>query len=204
MLDNKRYKEIRKKRLNNFLLFYTFIILFLCFNMTISKYGSIGTTKANISIAAWKIKINNENIETSNTFVLNNNQQTAGAQTTNNKIAPDSNGYFEIILDLSDTEVSIDYKLEIDTSILEKNGINLQITGYSINGGTINQIENNTISGEKILREVNGEITKFTEEDNCNIKIYWTWTADIENPEFTAESLKINVNAIVKQKLGDE
>ncbi len=204
MLDNKKYKEIRRKRLNNFLLFYTFIILFLCFNMTISKYGAIGKANSNISIAAWKIKINNENIETSNTFLLNNNQQTAGAQTTNNKIAPDSNGYFEIILDLSDTEVSIDYKLEIDTSILERNGINLQITGYSINGGTINQIENNTISGEKILREVNGKIIKFTEEDNCNIKIYWTWTADIENPEFTAESLKINVNAIVKQKLGDE
>lgn len=204
MLDNKKYKEIRRKRLNNFLLFYTFIILFLCFNMTISKYGAIGKANSNISIAAWKIKINNENIETSNTFLLNNNQQTAGAQTTNNKIAPDSNGYFEIILDLSDTEVSIDYKLEIDTSILERNGINLQITGYSINGGTINQIENNTISGEKILREVNGKIIKFTEEDNCNIKIYWNWTADIENPEFTGESLKINVNAIVQQKLGDE
>lgn len=204
MLDNKKYKEIRRKRLNNFLLFYTFIILFLCFNMTISKYGAIGKANSNISIAAWKIKINNENIETSNTFVLNNNQQTAGAQTTNNKIAPDSNGYFEIILDLSDTEVSIDYKLEIDTSILEKNGISLQLTGYSINGGTINQIENNTISGEKILREVNGKIIKFTEEDNCNIKIYWNWTADIENPEFTGESLKINVNAIVQQKLGDE
>lgn len=113
-------------------------------------------------------------------------------------------GYFEIILDLSNTEVSIDYKLEIDTSILKNNGINLEITGYSINDGTINQIPNNIISGEKILKEVNGEITKFTEEDNCNIKIYWTWAADIENPEFTAESLKINVNAIVKQKLGDE
>jgi len=113
-------------------------------------------------------------------------------------------GYFEIILDLSNTEVSIDYKLEIDTSILEKNGINLQITGYSINDGAINTIENNTISGEKILKEVNGETTKFTAEDNCNIKIYWSWTAEIENPEFTAESLKITVNAIVKQKLGDE
>lgn len=113
-------------------------------------------------------------------------------------------GYFEIILDLENTEVSLDYKLEIDKSVLENNGINLQITGYSINDGTINQIENNTISGEKILKEVNGEKVKFTAEDNCNIKIYWSWTADIENPEFTAESLKINVNAIVKQKLGDE
>lgn len=113
-------------------------------------------------------------------------------------------GYFEIILDLSNTEVSIDYKLEIDTSILKNNGINLEITGYSINDGTINQIQNNTISGEKILKEVNGEKVKFTSEDNCNIKIYWTWTEVIENPEFTAESLKINVNAIVKQKLGDE
>ncbi len=94
MLDNKQYKKIRKKRLSNFLLFYTFIILFLCFNMTLSKYGSIGTTKANISIAAWEIKINNENIETSNTFLLNNNQQTVGAQTENNKIAPDSNRIF--------------------------------------------------------------------------------------------------------------
>ncbi len=94
MLDNKQYKKIRKKRLHNFLLFYTFIILFLCFNMTLSKYGSIVETNAKTSVAAWQIKINNENIETSKTFSLNNTQQTAGAQTLNNKIAPDSNRIF--------------------------------------------------------------------------------------------------------------
>ncbi len=94
MLDNKQYKKIRKKRINNFLLFYTFIVLFLCFNMTLSKYGAIGTTNGKISIAAWEIKINNENIETSNTFLLKNMQQTVSAQTQNNKIAPDSNRIF--------------------------------------------------------------------------------------------------------------
>lgn len=94
MLDNKQYKKIRRKRLQNFLLFYTFIILFLCFNMTLSKYGSIVETNAKTSVAAWQIKINNENIEASNTFLLKNMQQTVSAQTQSNKIAPDSNRIF--------------------------------------------------------------------------------------------------------------
>lgn len=40
--------------------------------------------------------------------------------------------------------------------------------------------------------------------DNCNIKIYWKWELNQENPVFTADALNINVNAIVNQKLGDE
>lgn len=162
MLSNEQYKKIRKRRLNNFLLFYTFIILFVCFNMTLSKYGAMGTSTSTTSVAAWRIKVNEENIDTSKTFQLTNNQETTNTKTANRKIAPDSSGYFEVILDLTDTEVSIDYKLEIDTSILEKNNINVELTGYTINDGEQKPIENNTITGEKLLNEISNERHKFT------------------------------------------
>lgn len=205
MLDSQQYKKIKKKRLNNFLLFYLFIILFLCFNMTFSRYGTMGKVNVILPVAEWKIKINNEDLEASNEFLLNNTQITAGAKTINNKIAPNSSGYFDIILDFTDTEVAIDYKIEIDKSTLENNGINLILTGYSTNlGQDINEIENNTIEGQVLLNRVNGRPVKFTEADTLTVRIYWDWNQDIENPKFTEESLKIITHVTIKQKIGVE
>lgn len=202
MLSSESYKKMRKRRLTNFLIFYTFIILFICFNMTLSRYGSIGAVDSTMQVANWKIKINNEDMETSNTFLLTNVPVISTAQTVDNKIAPDSEGYFEIELDLTDTEVSVDYTLDIDTSVLVSNGINLEITGYSVNGGEPKTIQNNIISDSVLLNEVDGKRVKFTQEDKCNIKVYWKWHVEMLNPEFTKDELKIDVKAIIKQKIG--
>jgi len=143
-------KNNRIKKISNFLIFYAFIILFLCFKMTLSKYTLIGNAQTTVSMAAWKIKVNSENLEATNKFILNNIQTLSNAQTVANKIAPNSKGYFDIILDIEDTEVSVDYKLELDTNKIISKGIDLKLTGYSINDGDIKTIENNTISRNNI------------------------------------------------------
>lgn len=205
MLDSQQYRKLRKKRLNNFLLFYLFIVLFLCFNLTFSRYGTMGQVNASLSVAEWKIKVNNENIDTTKEFLLNNTQTTVGAQTKDNKIAPNSKGYFDIIIDCEGTEVSIDYKIVLDKSILESNGINLDLTGYSINDGAdVIVLENDTIEGEILLNKIEGKTVKFTKADNLKLRIYWDWNQDIENPKFTNESLKIITHVTIKQKIGVE
>lgn len=206
MQNSQQYRKSRKKRLNNFLLFYLYIILILCFNTTFSRYETVENVPVVLSVAEWKIRINNEDIEESNEFSLINTQTTSGAKTiSNNKIAPDSNGYFDIILDPTDTAVSIDYKIELDKSVLEKNGINLKLTEWSTNmGQDRNAIENNTITGEILIKKVDGKTVKFTEEDTLTIRIYWSWNQDIENPKFTKESLKIMTHVTIKQKIGVE
>lgn len=202
-MAKKQYRRIGKKKFGIFLILYIFIILLICFYMTSSRYSNVGKVSTELPVATWRIKINNEDIKTSNKFSLSNTQINSETRTAENKIAPNSNGVFEILLDLEGTEVPVQYKIEIDTTTLAQKGINLNISGYSINDGEIRTIENNQINGEALLKEQNGKKVAFSADDNYKIKIYWDWNQDIENPVFTDEKLEIAVNATIQQKIGE-
>jgi len=203
-LAKKQYRRIGKKKFGIFLIIYVFIILLICFYMTSSKYSNIGKVYSELPVATWKIKVNNEDVKTSNKFSLNNTQINSETETKENKIAPNSNGVFEVILDLEGTEVPVQYKIELDKTILTQKGIDFNISGYSVNDGEIKTIENNQITGEILLNEQNGKKVAFTAQDNYKIKIYWNWDQDIENPVFNAdEKLEIAVNATIQQKIGE-
>lgn len=202
-MAKKQYRRIGKKKFGIFLIIYIFIILLICFYMTSSRYSNLGKVAGELPVATWRIKVNNENIKTSNKFSLNNTQINAETQTAENKIAPNSNGIFEILLDLEGTEVPVQYKIDLDPTALTQKGIHLNISGYSVNDGEIKTIENNQITGEILLKEKNGKKVAFSSEDNCKIKVYWDWNQDIENPVFTDEKLEIIVNATIQQKIGE-
>lgn len=199
----KQYRRIGKKKFGIFLIVYIFVILLICFYITSSRYSNIGKVTSELPVATWRIKVNNENLKTSNKFSLNNSQINSNTKTAENKIAPNSNGVFEIVLDLDGTEVPVEYKIELDTTTLVRNGINFNMSGYSVNDGEIKTIENNQIIGERLLNERNGKKVPFSSEDNLKIKVYWDWEQDIENPVFTDEKLEITVNATVQQKIGE-
>ena len=71
-MAKKQYRRIGKKKFGIFLIIYVFIILLICFYMTSSRYSNIGKVSSELPIATWKIKVNNEDVKTSNKFSLNN------------------------------------------------------------------------------------------------------------------------------------
>ncbi len=104
-----------------------------------AKYISGATATKELTIAEWSFKINNQDVlansDFSNTIVpvfAGNTYIRQGV------IAPSSTGYFDITIDSTNTAVAYDQTIEL--SLTDDNTVtDLQITGYSLNSGTLVQ-----------------------------------------------------------------
>ena len=130
---------IRKKLL--FCISCLFLIISLSvIKNTYAKYITSADGDANINIARWKIIVNNQDIEQNKelsnviTPVFDGNDNIAS-----NVIAPTAEGYFDILIDASNTDVSLKY--EITTSDNADSAVSdLIISGYSIDDSERQQI----------------------------------------------------------------
>lgn len=161
-----------------------------------AKYITSVTGNASIAISRWNIKVNdlsiknNDDISAKITPVFPGNDNIAA-----NIIAPTAEGYFDLVFDFSDVDVSFKYDINVtadDTSAVS----DLVTTGYSIDGGTrVNFADFNTPISDTILLA-----------DNINsrtIRVYVMWnddpdTATMNNIDDTASTLKSDSSAVLK------
>lgn len=193
-----RYKSNSKKRVLRFIMFYSFLALFLIIHSAFAKYTIISEGTPKIEIANWKIKVNNNNLQTEQiiTNVIELIPDATTQTTTNNKLAPGKKGNFEILINPQETDVSIEYIISFDTSKLPEG---LGITSYEIiEDGIINNFDNVSIKGEIILNE---NLQTLTPEDSKTIKVYWEWLEDEQNIPSATENYNIIASISVKQKI---
>ncbi len=96
---------------------FSLLITMCMINETYAKYVSSATSTSETSIARWKILVNNDDITLGSTstslitpvFPGNND---IGA----NVLAPNAEGYFDIILDGSNVDVSFNYTITISVN----------------------------------------------------------------------------------------
>ena len=110
---------------------------------TYAKYITNTSGNAELQIARWKILVNNQDVEQNNqltsviTPVFEGNTNIAG-----NVIAPTAEGYFDLIIDATNTDVSFNY--EITTSDCNNSAVtDLILSGYSLNGGARQSVVSN-------------------------------------------------------------
>lgn len=176
-----------------------FCVLLLCISLafvaqTFAKYLSSASSSSSINVARWNLKVNNHAIMTSSDIsgviepVFPGNKYIAA-----NIIAPTAEGYFDLVLDFSQVDVSFNYK--ISTSVNENSSVkDLVVTGYSIDGGEI--INSNEPISEDIMLSSNIK--------SRNIRVYLVWddsdTSSMDNLADTAVSntgkamFDVNVN----------
>lgn len=155
----------------NIKLALAFLSLFALVSMvqdTYSKYNTAAQGDASLSIARWQISINNQDI-IDNSYITNaiTPSTISSGHVKEGVFAPQSVGYFDLVLDYSNVDTSFEYT--IVTSIPESSGVtDLIVTGYSIDGGTIVPVSGGltNITNTILLSEV--ERTK-------TIRIYITW-----------------------------
>lgn len=152
------------------------LCLLLCIFLiqdTYAKYITTTNETANMTIARWKILVNNKDIRENSTtnatitpvFEGNNNIK-------DNVIAPTSTGYFDLIIDATEVDVSFTYKIEIspsDTSPVK----DLIATKYKID----NQEE---IPLTKDSQVIENTILHKDNTTQINIRVYIMWD-DSEN-----------------------
>ena len=107
-----------------------FISLLLCLffiQESYAKYVSSADERATMSIARWKILVNNEDIRNNSTAEMIINPVFPGNENmAENIIAPTSEGYFDLIIDAREADVSFEYKIEVgvnENSIVKDDGV---------------------------------------------------------------------------------
>lgn len=156
-----------KKRL--ILLVVLSIILCLFFvQESLAKYITAADETANISIARWKILVNDEDIRDENAVNTVINPVFLGNDNiAENIIAPTSEGYFDLIIDAREADVSFKYKISM--SVNKNSSVkDLVATKYVVNGGEpiTMDINNQTIENTVLYGNNNSTI---------NIRVYIVW-----------------------------
>lgn len=160
---------INTKFLQKVLILISFLSLFVSISVFKETYGKYVTDideSANIKIARWRILINGEDVRNNSTaesvirpvFAGNNNIQ-------DNVIAPHAEGYFDLIIDGTDADVS--FKYEVNIKVSEDSSVqDLIVTGYSVDNNEKIETNEDTISNVVPITQENKLIT---------IRVYIKW-----------------------------
>ena len=114
---------------------------------TYAKYVSEATGTAQKQAGAWIVTINDEEITASSstqTFEMDSLTYPENSYVLENKMAPTSSGYFDVIIDPTGASVAVRYDLTIDFSALS--------ISEAINFNSAYKVVNNTETSEGIVK----------------------------------------------------
>lgn len=139
-------------------LWLLFIVsLFILCNYVVKTYALFESNmegELQNEIGHWNIKLNDILMSTSKeqTITINSFTYDESENTKSGYISPGSSGYFDLILDTTDTDVAVEYNISIDLDNIENENISLDV---SVIGGS--KIENSSVgvySGILTLQDI--------------------------------------------------
>lgn len=171
--------------------------LILCITQIQQTYAKYLDTKegdTDFTIAKWKILVNQQDItEASTMSSLINPVYIENEHMKEGVIAPGREGYFDLVIDSSNTEVSFRYDISVTSS--ENSSVNdLVITGYSLNDSEIIPVSDQLNNLSNIIYYTD------TNKEN-KIRIYFKWrdgTGENMNNEADTNASIQGVNAKLK------
>lgn len=144
---------------------------------TYARYSSSGTANGQISVAKWQVKLDGTDISTTSTtkdvtFTVQSNTNVVAG-----KIAPAVTATAEVELDLTGTEVAVDFDATIDPSFDltavgasgDKLTLTTKVDGTAYTSGTVQTI---ALPGGSAFTAANGKKT---------VTLELTWTNDDNN-----------------------
>ena len=137
-------------------------------SQTYAKYVESKEGDTDFTVAGWQILINNQDIANGtelssliNPVYENNNNIKNGV------IAPGSEGYFDLVINATNTEVSFSYNISI-TSSVQSAVSDLVVYAYKINDGAITQVTNG-------LNNLTNTINYNDPNKVINLRVYFKW-----------------------------
>lgn len=187
------------KRLSCYLTVVLVLIISACFlGESFSRYFSKSETEKNIDVATWKVNLKEGENSLEKNFNVNLPLTTeANPNIGSNKFAPGSSAKASLTLDLTGTEVSIDYNLTVGSL---KNQIGLSDITLSVVDNNNNEIK---LGKDVYVPLENGQ--KFTSENGIiKFNFNLTWNANSDNSAdtilaLTQDALSLPVYVKIKQ-----
>lgn len=179
-------------------------LLILIATITISTYAiykSSATGTSELKTAAWKIKLNNNSITSSNTFNFDlteaewTHETNINSSSTSQVIAPGSIGTYGLKIDTTGTEVDVSY--EIIIRVLQNN---TQVDLSTINPNlTIGIYDGDTNKGTSATGSIKAGNTK-----ELAVKIIWNYvdeeTSNNQDVKIEDNNYTIEVTVVTKQR----
>lgn len=187
------------------LLLISLLMLFFTIYLAMDTYALFESNKnydVSSDIAKFVIKVNGSEAKTEE-FVVDSIAYYENEYVIENKIAPLVDGYFDIVIDAEDVEVSLRYDIEFDFSSLSIPGLVISsIT--ELGGNTLVLTDKDTYSGVITLADMDSStvntvrvsISWQNDEANNEVDSSWGMVAD--------KVISIPVNVKLTQYLGEE
>lgn len=152
-------------------------------------FESERTNTSQIDIAKWQVKVNNDSIDGStSTFTVDNINWDSSPNVKEGKIAPGGSGYFDIVIDPNDTDVSIIYNITFDFSNLDEDQFQIDEI-IELDNKPIVHTDTYTYSNIMTLDDINNNETN-------TIRVYLSWVNDENNNEKDSDLGKVYNNSI--------
>ena len=187
------------------LLLISLLMLFFTIYLTMDTYALFESNKnydVSSDIAKFVIKVNGSEAKTEE-FVVDSIAYYENEYVIENKIAPLVDGYFDIVIDAEEVEVSLRYDIEFDFSSLSIPGLVISsIT--ELGGNTLVLTDKDTYSGVITLADMDSSSVKTVgvsiswqnDEADNEVEGSWGMVAD--------KVISIPVNVKLTQYLGEE
>lgn len=130
------------------------------------------------NLAKWQVLINGTNVTSNKKFVVDTINVTNSDNVKEGKIAPGCEGYFDIVINPTDTDVSIVYNITFDFSKISNS-----FTFYKIEeiaSGNLIRTGENTYSKVISLEEIKKGVTN-------TIRVYVKWENIEDNNDYDSE-----------------
>lgn len=154
------------------------------------------------NLAKWQVLINGTNVTSNKKFVVDTINVTNSDNVKEGKIAPGCEGYFDIVINPTDTDVSIVYNITFDFSKISNS-----FTFYKIEeiaSGNLIRTGENTYSKVISLEEIKKGVTN-------TIRVYVKWENIEDNNDYDSEigiakdsSINIPVEVEVSQYFNEK
>ena len=177
------------RKLKFILAIIALVFCILQIQQTYAKYVDTKEGDTNFTVAKWKILVNNQDItEAATMSSLINPVYVQNDNVAEGVIAPGSEGYFDLVIDASKTEVSFQYNISVTTS--ENSSVkDLIITGYTLNDGTLIPVDSE-------LNNISNTVYYYSENKVNSLRVYFKWLdgdgESMDNSADTEASLSNN------------
>ena len=150
-----KHRKIKRIEPKSYLFILLFIMLLIPKCFTLSRYKNSSNVTLGTDVARWNISVNGEQI-TNNTTDIESSVKIIPDTAGETQLGPGDTGYFDIEIDPSGTETSIEYVISIDLSHLPT-GTKITSCDLTVNAQTETLFVGDIHSIEDTISLTNGQ-----------------------------------------------
>ena len=202
-------QKTRHNKIKKIYLLYICIILLLIFSIIqiYAVFQSEVSGSINIVNGVWQIKVNNTDISngTNKEFRVNEIEVQNNEHVKPGNLAPGLSGTFDILIDPTNTDVSIKYDISLNQENLTNKNISIKSIKEANKGAELVRTGENTFTGIITLDEIKKRIT-----NNIEVEVEWKDNEETNKEDIEigskSEDYKLDIPIIVhvSQYLGEE